>query len=110
MLDTVFRGLFDTALTDTISPGNFLICVAVSLILGLLLCAMTGWQSRSSRSVAVIRSHAYETAMNSQGEITVISHSGDSCENSDRFRTSGLSFHSFYASGSGAARTVYSSA
>lgn len=53
MLDTVFRGLFDTALTDTISPGNFLICVAVSLILGLLLCAMTGWQSRSSRSFAV---------------------------------------------------------
>ena len=53
MLDTVFRGLFDTALTDTISPGNFLICVAVSLVLGLLLCVMTGWQSRSSRSFAV---------------------------------------------------------
>lgn len=53
MLDTVFRGLFDTALTNTISPGNFLICVAVSLVLGLLLCAMTGWQSRSSRSFTV---------------------------------------------------------
>lgn len=53
MLDTVFRGLFDTALTDTISPGNFLICVAVSLVLGLLLCAMTGWQSHSSRSFAI---------------------------------------------------------
>ena len=53
MLDTVFRGLIDTVLTDTISPGNFLICVAVSLVLGLLLCAMTGWQSRSSRSFTV---------------------------------------------------------
>ena len=53
MLDTVFRGLFDTALTDTIFPGNFLICVAVSLVLGLLLCAMTGWQSHSSRSFAI---------------------------------------------------------
>lgn len=53
MLDTVFRGLFDTALTNTISPGIFLICVAVSLALGLLLCAMTGWQSRSSRSFTV---------------------------------------------------------
>lgn len=53
MLDTVFRGLFDTALTDTISPGNFLICVGVSLVLGLLLCAMTGWQSRSSRSFTI---------------------------------------------------------
>lgn len=53
MLDTVFRGLFDTALTDTIAPGNFLLCVGVSLILGLLLCAMTGWQSRSSRSLTI---------------------------------------------------------
>lgn len=53
MLDTVFRGLFDTALTDTIVPGNFLLCVGVSLVLGLLLCAMTGWQSRSSRSFTV---------------------------------------------------------
>ena len=53
MLDTVFRGLFDTALTDTIAPGNFLLCVGISLILGLLLCAMTGWQSRSSRSLTI---------------------------------------------------------
>ena len=53
MIETVFRGLFDTALTDTIAPGNFLLCVGVSLILGLLLCAMTGWQSRSSRSLTI---------------------------------------------------------
>ena len=53
MLDTLFRGLFDTTLTDTIAPGNFLLCVGVSLALGLLLCAMTGWQSRSSRSFTV---------------------------------------------------------
>ena len=53
MLDTIFRGLFDTALTDTIGPGNFLLCVGVSLVLGLLLCAMTGWRSRSSRSLTV---------------------------------------------------------
>lgn len=53
MLDTVFRGLFDTALTDTIAPGNFLLCVGVSLVLGLLLCTMTGWQSRSSRSLTI---------------------------------------------------------
>ena len=53
MLDTLFRGLFDTALTDTIAPGSFLLCVGVSLVLGLLLCAMTGWQSRSSRSLTI---------------------------------------------------------
>ena len=53
MLDTIFRGLFDTALTDTIAPGDFLLCVGVSLLLGLLLCAMTGWQARSSRSLTI---------------------------------------------------------
>lgn len=27
MLDTLFRGLFDTALTDTIAPVDFLLCI-----------------------------------------------------------------------------------
>ncbi len=53
MLDIVFRGLFDTTLTDIIHPLDFLLCVGVSLLLGLLLCAMTGWQSRSSRSLTI---------------------------------------------------------
>ena len=53
MLDAVFRGLFDTALTDTIAPGDFLLCVGVSLVLGLLLCAMTGWRSHTSRSLTI---------------------------------------------------------
>ena len=53
MLDTLFQGLFDTALTDTIAPGKFLLCVGVSLLLGLMLCAMTLWRSRFSRSLTV---------------------------------------------------------
>ena len=53
MLDTLFRGLFDTTLTDTIAPGDFLLCVGVSLLLGLLLCGMTMWHSRFSRSLMV---------------------------------------------------------
>ena len=53
MLDTMFRGLFDTTLTDTIAPGDFLLCVGVSLLLGLLLCGMTMWHSRFSRSLMV---------------------------------------------------------
>lgn len=53
MLDTLFRGMFDTALTDTIAPGDFLLCIGVSLILGLLLCAMTVWRSQFSRSLMV---------------------------------------------------------
>ena len=53
MLDNLFHGLFDTALTDTIAPGDFLLCVGVSLLLGLLLCAMTMWRSYLSRSLMV---------------------------------------------------------
>ena len=53
MLDTLFRGLFDTALTTTITPGAFVLCVGVSLLIGLLLCAMTLWRSNCTRSFAV---------------------------------------------------------
>ena len=53
MLDFFFRGLFDTTLTDTIASREFLLCIGVSLVLGLLLCAMTGWRSRSSRSLTI---------------------------------------------------------
>lgn len=53
MLDTFFQGLFDTLLTDTIAPADFLLCAGVSLLLGLVLCAMTGWQSHSSQSLTI---------------------------------------------------------
>ena len=53
MLDTLFRGLFDTTLTNTIAPGDSLLCVGVSLLLGLLLCGMAMWHSRFSRSLMV---------------------------------------------------------
>ena len=53
MLDSLFRGVFDTALTDVISPSSFLLCVVVSLMIGLLLCAMMLWRARCSGSFAV---------------------------------------------------------
>nr|WP_297171548.1 DUF4956 domain-containing protein [uncultured Agathobaculum sp.] len=53
MLDMFFRGLFDTALTDTIAPTDFLLCIGVSLALGLLLCGMTVWRSQFSRSLII---------------------------------------------------------
>lgn len=53
MLDSLFGGLFDTALTDTIAPGDFLLCVWVSIVLGILLCVMMVWQSQFSRSLMV---------------------------------------------------------
>lgn len=53
MLDSVFRGVFDSELTAVIAPADFLLCVAVSLLIGLLLCVMTMWRSKSSGSFAV---------------------------------------------------------
>ena len=54
MLDTIFRGVFDTELTTVIAPADFLLCVGVSLLIGLALCAMTLWRAKSSQSFAVV--------------------------------------------------------
>ena len=53
MLDALFSGIFDTALTTTITPGAFVLCVGVSLLIGLILCTMTLWRSNCTRSFAV---------------------------------------------------------
>ena len=53
MADFIFRGIFDTEHTAVITPGAFVLCVGVSLLIGLLLCAMTLWRAKSSGSFAV---------------------------------------------------------
>jgi hypothetical protein len=53
MLDSLFQGLFDTDLTAVIALSDFLLCVGISLLIGLLLCAMTMWRAKSSGSFAV---------------------------------------------------------
>ena len=52
MLDSIFRGVFETGLTAVIAPSTFLLCIGVSLLLGLQLCAMTMWRAKSSGSFA----------------------------------------------------------
>ena len=53
MLENLFRGLFDSELTVTIDPANFLLCVGMSLVIGLLLCAMTLWRASFTKSFAL---------------------------------------------------------
>lgn len=53
MLNSVFRGLFDTAFTQVITPGNFLLCLGISLAAGLALALMAGWRSPGSGSLAI---------------------------------------------------------
>ena len=38
MLESFFQGVFDTQQTPVIAPGAFLLCIAASIGLGLLLC------------------------------------------------------------------------
>ncbi|MCI8387252.1 MAG: DUF4956 domain-containing protein [Clostridiales bacterium] len=40
MLQNIFNGLFDTSLTNVISVGNFLLCIIVSILIGLFLSAI----------------------------------------------------------------------
>ena len=53
MLDTIFSGIFDTALTTIIAPSHFLLCIGVSLLIGLILCDTTLWRCNYSKSFAV---------------------------------------------------------
>ena len=53
MLDSLFRGLFDSDLTRVISPSDFLFCVGCSLILGLLIALAYLYRTRCTRSFAV---------------------------------------------------------
>jgi hypothetical protein len=53
MLESLFQGVFDTDLTAVIALSDFLLCVGISLLIGLLLCAMTMWRAKSSGSFAV---------------------------------------------------------
>lgn len=52
-MNTIFKGLFDTANTSIISVQNFLLCLAVALVLGLLLAFFYAFRNRCSKSFAV---------------------------------------------------------
>ena len=53
MLDSVFRGLFDTGTVSVISPGTFLLCMGCALLIGLILAAGCLYRSRCSKSFAL---------------------------------------------------------
>ncbi len=50
MLNNIFGGLFDTGAQSVITVGDFLLCIAVSLLIGLFLAVVHGYKSRHSRS------------------------------------------------------------
>ncbi len=52
MLDTFFKGIFDTSQTSVISPGDFLLCVGCALLCGAVLTACYIFKTRYTRSFA----------------------------------------------------------
>lgn len=53
MLDSLFRGMFDTDMTQVISVQNFLLCLICSLGIGLLLAFMYMYRTRYTKSFVV---------------------------------------------------------
>lgn len=49
-MDKIFKGLFDTDLTRVIAVEDFLICVGVALVLGVLIALVHSFKSRYSKS------------------------------------------------------------
>ena len=53
MLDSLFRGMFDTDMTQVISVQDFLLCMICSLGIGLLLAFMYMYRTRYTKSFVV---------------------------------------------------------
>lgn len=53
MLDSIFRGLFDTDMTSIISASDFLLCIGCSLLIGLILAFGYMYRSRYTKSFIV---------------------------------------------------------
>ena len=53
MLDSMFKGLFDSDLTAVISVSDFLICLGCSLVIGLILAFAYMYRSRYTKSFVV---------------------------------------------------------
>ncbi len=52
MLDTFFKGIFDTELTSVIPPADFLLCVGCALLCGIILTACYIVKTRYTRGFA----------------------------------------------------------
>lgn len=52
-MDAIFKGIFDTALTQTISVGAFLLCLGVSLVLGLVLALVYTFKNEYTKSFVI---------------------------------------------------------
>lgn len=52
-METLFKGVFDTELTSVISVPNFLLCIGVSLVIGLIIAFSYIYKTRYTKSFVV---------------------------------------------------------
>ena len=52
-MDAIFKGVFDNELTQVIELGDFLLCLGVSLVLGLIMAAAYMWRNEHTKSFLV---------------------------------------------------------
>ena len=52
-MDAIFKGVFDNELTQLISVQDFLLCLGVSLVLGLIMAAAYMWRNEHTKSFLV---------------------------------------------------------
>ena len=52
-MDAIFKGIFDNELTRVIEVGDFLLCLGVSLVLGLIMAAAYMWRNEHTKSFLV---------------------------------------------------------
>lgn len=53
MLDSIFAGVFESTASSTINAGSFFLCVAASLVIGVLLSALFTYKSIHSKSFLI---------------------------------------------------------
>ena len=53
MLESIFKGIFDSEMTSVITVSDFLLCVGCALALGMVLAGVYRYRSRSTRSFVV---------------------------------------------------------
>ena len=53
MFETMFKGIFDTELTNVIRPGEFLLCLGVSLLLGFVMALAYMYRTKCTKSFVV---------------------------------------------------------
>ena len=52
-MDAIFKGVFDNELTQVIEVGDFLLCLGVSIVLGLIMAAAYMWRNEHTKSFLV---------------------------------------------------------